>query len=209
MRFGGQRPGELWVGRTSPVWGRLARGVAIVAERPKTSGTALLRARDVGTGDAKDDGPSSARSACIRDEARSVAGQVSRVLPLKSRRPPLRFVPNTGAAMERQLSRKLCSRGKRLDRGGIGSIKCARRLWRPIAPSTRHAIFHVLAFEIALGLRELRPVDIVESIDVHHRISSAFDHTRHDRNNSTLFTHVEIGGLCSESVLARLGRVGN
>jgi hypothetical protein len=82
-------------------------------------------------------------------------------------------------------------------------------LWCPIAPSTRHATFHVLSFEIARCLRKHRPVDIVECIDVHDRISSAIDHTRHDRNNSTRSTHVEIGRLCSESVLARLGRVGN
>jgi hypothetical protein len=83
----------------------------------------------------------------------------------------------------------------------IRSIRCLRR---PIAASTRHAAFRALSFEIARCLRELRPVDIVKGIDVHDRISSALDHTRHDRNNSARLAHMEIGRLCSELVLARL-----
>src|SRR5215471_5028606 len=84
-----------------------------------------------------------------------------------------------------------------------GALRC------PIAASTRNAIFCALSFEVTRRLRELRPVDIVKGIDVHDRISSALDHTRHDRNNSARLTHMEIGRLCSESVLARLGRIGN
>lgn len=79
----------------------------------------------------------------------------------------------------------------------------------PIAASTRHATFCALSFEIARCLRELRPVDIVKGIDVHDRISSALDHTRHDRNNSARLTDMEIGRLCSELVPARLGSIGN
>ena len=82
-------------------------------------------------------------------------------------------------------------------------------LWRPIAASTCHTTFCALAFEIAWCLRELRPVDIVKGVDIHDRISSTLDHTRHDRNNSTRLTHMEIGRLGSESVLARLGSIGN
>jgi len=82
-------------------------------------------------------------------------------------------------------------------------------LRRPIAASTRHAAFRALSFEIARCFRELRPVDIVKGIDVHNRISSALDHTRHDRNNSARLAHMEIGRLCSELVLARLRSIGN
>ena len=96
--------------------------------------------------------------------------------------------------------------GTRADRGGIRSIRC---LWRPIAASTCHTTFCALAFEIAWCLRELRPVDIVKGVDIHDRISSTLDHTRHDRNNSTRLTHMEIGRLCSEPVLASLGSIGN
>ena len=104
-------------------------------------------------------------------------------------------------------SMSACKRGA--DRGDIGSIRCARRLRCPIAASTRNATFYALSFEIARCLRELRPVNVVEGIDVHDRISNALDHARHDRNNSTGLTDVEIGRHCSESVLARLGRIGN
>jgi len=112
-------------------------------------------------------------------------------------------VPNRACG----LRMSACKRGA--DRGDIGSIRCARRLRCPIAASTRNATFYALSFEIARCLRELRPVNVVEGIDVHDRISNALDHARHDRNNSTGLTDVEIGRHCSESVLARLGRIGN
>lgn len=93
--------------------------------------------------------------------------------------------------------------------GGQCSIGRANMFRRPIPATTGQAILRVLALEIARCFGELRSVDVVEGIYVDDSISSSLNRARYDGNYPARLAHVEIGCLGSETVLGRLGRIGN
>lgn len=88
-------------------------------------------------------------------------------------------------------------------------LRTAARLWRPVSPPPRETIFRRLALKISGRLDEPRAIDVIEGVDVHHRISNPVDHACYDRYHATIQADIKICGLRSESISHHPGVVGD
>src|SRR5262249_25822029 len=83
------------------------------------------------------------------------------------------------------------------------------RLRRPIAPPAREAVLRRLSVEICRRHDELGAIDILERVDVEHRVARALDRAGHNRNCAARRTNVKIRGLCTEAVARHARLVGD
>src|SRR5262245_6353616 len=83
------------------------------------------------------------------------------------------------------------------------------RLRRPVSLPPRQPVLRCLAVEIGSCLDKLRPIYVVESVDVDHGISSPLDAARYDRDRAARQADMKICSFGSEPISRHARVVGD